>query len=98
MSPLDKSALGESCKAGKFSRTAAIWTPDAFAQLGVTPERLLASQLGIDSASVRQKRRSLGSNRWIWTEAQVSLLGTASDREAAMQVGCTIAQVWHARN
>lgn len=88
----------------RVSAAAAIWTPGALVQLGKMTDARLASQLGIDVATVRQKRRSLGILRgaprghWMWTEEQVSLLGTASDREVAMQVGCSVAQAWHARN
>lgn len=88
----------------KNSRSAAIGKPEALAQLGKVTDCHLASLRGIDSESVRQKRRSLGipssspSRHRKWTEAEGALMGTASGLEVAAQVGCAVAQAWYARN
>lgn len=88
----------------KNSRSAAIGKPEALAQLRKVTDCHLASLRGIDSESVRQKRRSLGipssfpRRHRKWTEAERALMGTASGLEVAAQVGCAVAQAWYALN
>lgn len=63
----------------------------------------LAAQLNVDKGIVWAKRQSLGipsvspRRRRTWNEAELALLGTASDQAVAGQLGCNDSQVRYAR-
>jgi hypothetical protein len=58
------------------------------------PDIEVAKRLGRSVVSARKRRYFLGIpnrsplNNHVWTEEQIALIGTMSDREAAEQIGC----------
>ena len=69
-----------------------VWTPDAIALLGTTPDQAIADQFSLTYKQVYQKRTELGiqahqfrRKNFGWSPEQLALLGTAMDSVLAKQ-------------
>ena len=85
------------------------WTAPMISVLGTASDRAVAAELGVHHGSVFMKRRSLGIAPWQepvsppgtrgyeWTRQALRLLGKASDRDVARQLGIHASSVFSKR-